>query len=302
MSNEKQATDTLSAMLDQYTQAAAPTKRAQTNVVDLKNYFTTHLKDTEKEATKRIRILPTKDGTTPFIEFHGHKVQVEGQWRTFPCLKHEEEKPCAFCEAYDALRAQGTEAGKDLAKKYSAKKMFIVKVIDRDNEDHGVKFWRFPYNYSKQGILDKIYGVLKAVNKDITNAETGRDLLVILARDQNNRPSVQSISHVDPTPLSEDKALAKTWLEDDRTWQDVYATKPYDFLEILVRGGVPAWDKDEKKFVDKASLKTKEAEDTVGEVTLGVQNVKTTVKTAKALPIVVDPVGTDDVVDDDLPF
>jgi transcription initiation factor IIE alpha subunit len=46
--------------------------------------------------------------------------------------------------------------------------MYIAKVIDRDN-DEGVKFWRFNHDYRKEGIFDKIHGVLNSVkkNKDI---------------------------------------------------------------------------------------------------------------------------------------
>ena len=295
--------DALSAMLKQYeNNANSSTKNGTGKEYDLKNYFTTHLADKEKGATKRVRILPTSDGTTPFKELYGHKAQVDGEHKTFACLKHEMNEDCPFCEANDALRATGKEAQKELAKKYSAKKMYVVKVIDRDNEDHGVKFWRFNHDYRKQGILDKIYGVLQAVNKNITDPETGRDLLVILSRDQNNRPAIQSISHVDPTPLSEDKSLSDEWLNDERTWRDVYAIKPYDFLEIIVKGGVPVWDKVEKKFVDKASLKDKEAEDVKEEITLGVPNVKNGIKTAPKLPVVADVEEDNDDTVDDLPF
>jgi hypothetical protein len=57
---------------------------------------------------------------------------------------------------------------------------------------NGIKFWRFNHDYRKQGIFDKIYGVLEATKQDITDPEKGRDLLVMIARDQNNRPTVAS--------------------------------------------------------------------------------------------------------------
>lgn len=297
--------ETLIAMLAQYQNSSnSSTKNTTNKEYDLKNYFTTHLSDKEKDATKRVRILPTSDGTSPFIELHGHKVQVDGEWKTFACLKHEMKEDCPFCEANDALRATGNEAQKELAKKYNARKMYVVKVIDRDNEDHGVKFWRFNHDYRKQGILDKIYGVLQAVNKDITNPETGRDLLITLSRDSNGRPAINAISHMDPTPLNEDKSLANEWISDERTWKDVYAIKPYEYLEIIVKGGVPVWDKEEKKFVDKVSLKEKEAEDVKEEITLGVPNVKGGITSAPKgkLPVVVDLTDDNDDLIEDLPF
>lgn len=295
-------TNILAAMLKQYESNSNSYTKTEQKTYDLKNYFTTYLKDKEKSATKRIRILPTKDGSSPFVEIHGHKMQVDGEWKTFVCLKHEKGEDCPFCEAREALLASNKESDKELAKKYSAKKMYVVKVIDRDNEADGPKFWRFNHDYRKTGTLDKIYGVLQAVNKDITDPTTGRDLLVMIARDQGNRPVVQSISHVDPTPLSEDADLAKEWLSDERTWEDVYSVKPYEYLEIVVKGGVPTWDKDAKKWVDKASITAPEESDNLDEeLTLGVQNVKSNVTASQAAPQTA-PVAEDEDSDDDLPF
>jgi hypothetical protein len=301
--------NTLSEMLSQYENSSnSYAKKESSKVYDLKNYFTTHLSDKQKSATKRIRIVPIEDGSSPFVQIHGHKMQVDGEWKTFICLKHEKDEDCPFCEAQDALRATGKEQDKELAKKYSARKMYVVKIIDRDNEADGIKFWRFNHDYRKQGILDKIYGVLQAVNKDITDPVTGRDLLVMLARDQGNRPIVQSISHVDPSPLSDDADLSAEWLADARTWEDVYAIKSYDFLEIVVKGGSPTWDKEAKKFVDKASLSVSDEVASLDEeLSLGVSNVKPTVSAAKATqPVatkkmpVVEEESEDE--DDDLPF
>ena len=295
-------TNILAAMLKQYESNTNSYTKTEQKTYDLKNYFTTYLKDKEKSATRRIRILPTKDGSSPFVEVHGHKIQVDGEWKTFVCLKHEKGEDCPFCEAREALLATGKESDKEIAKKYSAKKMYVVKVIDRDNEADGPKFWRFNHDYRKTGTLDKIFGVLQAVNKDITDPETGRDLLVMIARDQNNRPVVQSISHVDPTPLSEDADVAKEWLADERTWEDVYSIKSYEYLEIVVKGGVPTWDKDAKKWVDKASITaTEENEDLDQELTLGVQNVKSNVTASNAAPQTA-PVAEEEDAEDDLPF
>lgn len=297
--------DALTAMLKQYEDNSnSYTKGNQAKEYDLKNYFTTHLADKQKSATKRIRILPTSDNTTPFKEIYGHKMQVDGEWKTFVCLKHEKGEDCPFCEAKEALTASGKESDKELAKKYSAKKMYVVKIIDRDNEADGVKFWRFNHDYRKQGIYDKVYGVLQAIKQNITDAETGRDLLVMIARDQNNRPIVQSISHLDPSPLSDDATLKEQWLSDNRTWEDVYSVKSYDYLEIIVKGGVPTWDKEAKKFVDKNSLTEKESDNLDEELTLGIPNVKSNVVAAKATAVVetTSANDSDETEDDDLPF
>lgn len=289
----------LDAMLAQYEANNKPKyeKSTTAKVYDLKNYFNTHIKDGIKSATKEIRILPTTDGTSPFVEVYGHKMQVDGTWKTFACLKHERNEPCPFCEAREALLATGKDSDKELAKKYNARLMYIVKVIDRSNEDEGVKFWRFNHDWRKEGIYDKIHGVLTAIKKDVTNAQTGRDLSISINRNQNNVPVVSAVASLDQSVLSEDADKATEWLADTRTWEDVYAVKSYDFLEILVKGGTPVWDQEEKKYIDKDS-KVDNHDELKSELTVGVENVKANIKTAETSADV--DVAEDE--DDDLPF
>lgn len=299
MSTEKNALD---AMLAQYEKNNAPkyVKSETAKVYDLKNYFNTYIKEGIKSATKQIRILPTGDGSTPFVEMHAHKVLVDGEWKTFPCLKHEKNETCPFCEARELLLSTGSESDKELAKKYNARKMYVVKVIDREHEEEGVKFWRFNHDYRKEGIYDKIYGVLAAIKKDVTDPETGRDLIISINRNQNNIPVVSAVSHMDPTVLSEDEAQKAEWLSDERTWEDVYSVRSYDYLEIIVKGGVPVWDKDEKCFVDKAALKNEDA-NLESELTMGVENVKASVQAATTSTTQVTTPSVEE-EEDDLPF
>ena len=298
MSNEKNALD---AMLAQYEKNNAPRPvKTEAKVYDLKNYFNTYIKEGIKSATKQIRILPTADGSTPFVEVHTHKVQVDGEWKTFACLKHEKGEACPFCEAREALLATGKESDKELAKKYNARKMYVVKVIDREHEDEGVKFWRFNHDYRKEGIYDKIIGVLNAIKKDVTNAENGRDLLLTINRNMNNIPVVSAVASLDPSTLSEDQETKDLWISDARTWEDVYSVRTYDYLEIIVRGGIPVWDKEEKKFVDKAALTSENADATLeAELTMGVENIKANLQVAETVETTTT---STDVEEDDLPF
>ena len=292
----------LTAMLEQYESNNKPKyEKKGDKVYDLKNYFNTFMKDGIKSATKQIRILPTADGS-PFIEMYGHKMQVDGEWKTFPCLKHEKNEACPFCEAREALLSTGKESDKELAKKYNAKMMYIVKVIDRENEADGVKFWRFNHDYRKEGIYDKIIGVLNAIKKDVTDPTTGRDLLLTINRNQNGAPIVSAVASLDPSVLSEDAEEAKLWMSDVRTWEDVYSVRNYDYLEIIVKGGIPVWDKEKKGFVDKASVKTEGGDGLEAELTLGVENVKASVTAAAEVPVTTPAVAAEADESDDLPF
>lgn len=295
MSKEKTA---LEAMLAQYETNNKPKYEKSEKVYDLKNYFNTFIKEGVKSATKEIRILPTADGSSPFVEMYGHKIQVEGgEWKTFACLKHEKNEPCPFCEAREALLATGKDSDKELAKKYNAKLMYVVKIIDRGAEHEGVKFWRFNHDYRHTGIMDKIYGLMTSLkkDKDFSDAKSGRDLSISINRDQNNRPVVSTIVAQDVTTLSEDAELSKVWLDDTRKWTDVYAVKTYDFLEILVKGETPVWDKEAKKFVSK-ELKAEATDTLEAELTMGVENVKAGVTTATTSS------ATAETESDDLPF
>jgi hypothetical protein len=231
---------------------------------------------------------------------HGHKVMVDGEWKTFPCLKHEKGEACPFCEAREELLATGKDSDKELAKKYNARLMYVVKVIDRDREDEGVKFWRFNHDYRKEGVYDKLYAMITALKKDVTSTETGRDIAITINRNQNGVPVVSGIQALDPTPLSEDSTKLNEWTSDDRTWEDVYSVRTYDYLELIVKGYTPVWDKEEKRFVAKELLKEEETKNTLeSELTMGLETVKSNIQTHTPTSTTVSSVDEDE---DDLPF
>jgi gp32 DNA binding protein like len=301
----------LLAMLNQYENSSNNNSNNKNKkTYNLSNYFTTHLKPNEKEATKRIRIIPTLDDSSPFKEIFGHKFQVDGQWKTFVCMKHTENQgeDCPFCEAYDTLKASNKESHKEFAKKYYHRKMYVVKIIDRDHEDEGVKFWRFNFDYTKKGVFDKIFDLLKIYEEDINDAENGRDLMVKITRNAAGASEISNIqAHPHTSPLSTNKELANQWLNDERTWRDVYSVKPYEYLSILVQGGVPAWDKDNKRYYDSKTTTTKSENETeVEEELVLTPTVKANVQAAKAAPASMPKVSNDEFDDegdvDDMPF
>jgi len=292
----------LEAMLAQYEKNNAPKyEKQEAKTYDLKNYFNTYIPESVKSGTKVIRILPTDTGS-PFVEMHGHKVMVDGEWKTFPCLKHEKGEACPFCEAREELLATGKDSDKELAKKYNARLMYVVKVIDRDNEDEGVKFWRFNHDYRKEGVYDKLYAMITALKKDVTNVETGRDIAITINRNQNKIPVVSGIQALDPSPLSEDKTKVAEWTSDKRTWEDVYSVRNYDYLEVIVRGYTPVWDKEEKRFVAKELLKEEEEtkNNLESELTMGIENVKSNIQAQTATAPTVTATTVED--EEDLPF
>jgi hypothetical protein len=250
----------------------------------MKKYFTTVLPKGSKGEDRRIRILPTPDGSSPFKEVYFHEVQVDGKWVKLYDPK-QEGKRSPLNEVYEGLMMTGVESDKELARQYRSRKFYIVKVIDRDHEQDGPKFWRFKHNAKGDGVLDKIFPIFK--NKgDVTDTEKGRDLIISLTLTKSGTgkeyTAINSVIPEDMGALHEDENVAKTWLEDELTWSDVYSKKGEDYLEMIAKGEVPRWDNDSKKWVSNSS-----SEETIG--------------TPKTSTPVVDPQDDSD-VDEDLPF
>lgn len=251
----------------------------------MKKYFTTVLPKGSTGEERRIRILPTADGSSPFKEVYFHEVQVDGKWVKLYDPR-QEGKRSPLHEVYEGLMMTGVDSDRELARQYRSRKFYIVKVIDRDNEQDGVKFWRFKHNAKGDGVLDKIFPIFK--NKgDITDPTSGRDLIISLSLTKagtgKEYTSISSVIPEDKSPLHEDETVSKQWIEDELTWSDVYSKKPEDYLEMVARGEVPRWDSETKKWI--SNLQTEE--------TIGQPQVVSTP--------VVDP-QVDDEPEEDLPF
>jgi hypothetical protein len=281
--------NSLDAVLAQYEKNSQPASPQRQNISQedrLKRYFSAILQKNEKSAQKRIRILPTKDGSSPFVEVWYHEIQVNGQWvKLYDPSKNENERS-PLTEVYNELMSTGKKEDKDLASQYRSRLFYIVKVIDRDNEQDGVKFWRFKHNYKQEGVLDKILPIWKAKG-NVTDPQNGRDLIIELIKAKTPQGKeytvVQTIMYDDPAPLHSDKGIMEGWLEDELTWNDVYSKKPVEYLEAVSVGETPIWNSELKKYVYGEEA----------EIQLG-GNQKTETK-------VVDPQANDE-PSEDLPF
>ena len=101
-------------------------------------------------------------------------------------------------------------------------------------------------------------------------------------------------------PLSKDIEKANMWLNDPKTWKDVYSLKNAQYLELVVDGKIPVYDKDLGKFVEKTEYdtQTKKEEEAAATEILKENGAQTSA--------VATEVVNNDVVDvndvDDLPF
>jgi len=249
---------TIESVLAQYEknkQAASGSSNKVSQEERMKKYFTTVLPKGARSGEKRIRILPSKDGGSPFVEVYFHEVQVDGNWVKLHDPK-QDGKRSPLNEVYEGLMMTGDEQDKILARQYRSRKFYIVKVIDRENEQDGVKFWRFKHNTKSEGVLDKIYPLFK--NKgDITDPSKGRDLIINLnlSKAGNGREytTITSIIPEDQSQLHTDNDIANSWLADELVWSDVYSRKPEEYLEMVAKGEVPRWDTTTGKYVSNST-------------------------------------------------
>lgn len=245
---------TLDSVLEQYEKSkqGSSTTAKMSQDERMKKYFAAILPQNQKSAQKRVRILPTPDGSSPFKEVWYHEVQVDGKWvKLYDPGKNDNERS-PLNEVYDELMSTGKESDKELAKQYKARKFYIVKVVDRDAEQDGVKFWRFKHNYKNEGVLDKIIPIWRAKG-DITDATNGRDLIIELAKAKTPKGKeytvIQTVMYDDPSPVHADSETMDSWVKDELTWADVYSKKPTEYLEAIARGETPRWDSDLGKYV-----------------------------------------------------
>jgi hypothetical protein len=285
------ATNSLDAVLAQYekSQSSSNTTNKMSSEDRMKKYFAALLKDNEKQGQRKIRILPTPDGSSPFKEVWFHEVQVDGKWQKFydPSKNDNERSP--LNEVYEELMSTGKESDKQLATQYRSRKFYIVKVIDRDNEQDGVKFWRFKHNYKQEGILDKIIPIWKAKG-DITDPDNGRDLILELTKAKTPKGAfytvIQTVMYDDPSSISEDNNEMLEWVGDEMTWEDVYSKQPVEYLEAIARGETPRWDSEKGGYAY--------SNNETSEVSMGGSK-------SVSITEVADPQANDE-IDEELPF
>lgn len=248
-----------------------------------KNYLQARLSDKEASKTLTIRLLPfSPEGGSPFKKVFMHTVKVNKEvapngWKTFVCPTHNKKDgevmgdSCPFCETSAKAKELKSKALDESTKKRygdieflnKVKEMWIVRCIERDHEEDGVKFWLFNSSKKKDGVYDKIMNLAKiraeaAARKgndySIFDLNNGLDLIITLTKTADNKTSIQIVDDGFPSPLTEDFDLGMKWIQDDKNWYDVYTVKSYDYMAIIAQGGIPIFNKELNKYVDKEEM------------------------------------------------
>lgn len=253
-------------------------KPTSENTFDVKNYLQTTLDKNEQEKTLTIRLLPfTKESETPFEKVYAHLIKVDKEvqangWKRLICPhKNKPNEPiekCPFCstaeEAKKLKYATSSQVEKDkyyeIEKANKSNEMWIVRCIERGHEEDGPKFWMFSHQGKKRdGIYDKMIAIndsrrKKDPNYSIFDLNVGKDLDVTIKRTVDNKLSITITDNDERTPLTDNVEMGISWIENTKTWQDVFKVKQYEYMEILINGGVPIYDKEQKCYVDKKTI------------------------------------------------
>lgn len=256
---------------------------------DPKNYL--DLKLQEHEATKRVRVrfLPiSSTDSTVFFDITTHALKVDKEiarsgFKSYVCLNDKNvnsEEECPICKKSKELFDKSAEArknGNDALSKslfkeacsLKKKRTFIARVIDRDHEDEGVKFWRFNENSKGEGIYDKLMSLYNTRKQEsiedgdgeynIFDLYEGKDIIINVVKSQipdgfggmKDTIAYNITDSGNKKPLSEDVEKANGWLTDPKTWKDVYSNKTADYLELVVNGKIPVYNKELGKYVEK---------------------------------------------------
>ena len=298
-----------------------------------KNYLQARLANNETSKILTIRLLPfSPEGGSPFKKVFMHTVKVNKEvapngWKTFVCPTHNKKDGevmgdgCPFCEtSAKARELKSKSLDEPTKKKYGdveflnkVKEMWIVRCIERGHEDDGVKFWLFNSSKKKDGVYDKIMNLARIRSESaarkgntysIFDLNNGLDLIITLTRTADNKTSIQIVDDGFPSPLTDNYELGMSWIQDEKNWYDVYTVKSYDYMAIIAMGGVPVFNKELGKYVDKEEMnkikeeaEQKRIEDELTEETRDYSEV------ANSNEIIVDASNTaDDDSEEDLPF
>lgn len=287
-----------------------------------KNYLNVRLKNGESVKKIKIRILPiTPTNPTPFLVLKTHSLKVDSAisrsgYKSFICLddphldQDSNKGKCPLCAKADELFAESKKETNEVVRKtlfktacsYKTKETFVVRVIDRDHEDEGVKFWRFNAHSDGTGCYDKLMDIYENRKQEsiesgddepynVFDLNNGKDFIITLKYNESTKKTTIEIGDAGRgTPLSDDYEKAMSWINDEKTWNDIYAAKSHEYIQIVANGEIPVFNKEEGKWVARVDDNSEQEENIQIANSVLSQSVN------------IQPTTTIEEEDDDLPF
>lgn len=227
---------------------------------------------------------------------------------------------------------EAKEPWRELANSNTANEYAIIRCIERGHEDEGPKFWKFGIRSDEKDPMHSIIKLFKTRKNEsieekygekffekpieqqkaemerdgfepanILDIYNGKDLKLTInaVRTKNgeltDKVTIDIADYGSFKPISQNEEEIDRWVNDPKVWSDVFTVKPYEYLDIVSKGGVPYFDKKENKWVewkDDAQTTKKVTKEDI-EVT---EDIKESASAAKQMDVVKQE------VDGDLPF
>jgi hypothetical protein len=163
-----------------------------------------------------IRFLPAPDGEDlPFVKVYSHAFQGPGGWLIDQCLTTVNQK-CPICEHNSGLWNNGTDAGKEVARKQKRKLTYVSNIYvikDPANPENEGK--NFIFKYGKK-IFDKLTAAMQPEFEDETPIDPfdfwqGANFK-LKAKNVAGYRNYDSSEFANPAPLlDDDDALEAIW-------------------------------------------------------------------------------------------
>ena len=136
---------------------------------------------------------------------------------------------------------------------------------------------------------------------NVFDLNNGKDFIITLQYVPSTEKTTLTISDAGKeTPLSKDVNKAMSWVNDEKTWTDLYSLKPFEYLELVSSGKVPYFNKDAQKWVDKATMSNEDI--AAAEARKILENGGTSENATKPIDTTPQLENEQDVEGDDLPF
>jgi len=174
-----------------------------------------------------VRIVPSVfNKSNPFKEVYMH-YGINNKTMVSPITFGEKDPIVEFAQG---LRKSSNKDDWQLAKKLEPKMRVLVPVVVRGEEDKGVRLWEF----GKQVYMDLLKFAEDEDIGDFTDPITGRDITVETV-DKATTGLMYNTSTVrvrtKTTPLSEDAAKVKLWLETQPNPVEQFKRYPYEEMK-----------------------------------------------------------------------
>ena len=262
----------------------------------------------------------------PFCEMNRYAYKKKEEMKQ---KKEEAEKNGEYDEA--STYAAEEERWTDISVKNKASKVAIMRGIERGAEEDGPKFLKVNVRTDEKDLMHYITKLFKDRRQEsideakeenggvlpedfepenILDTYEGKDLKITVSRvfTKDGKPTDKTtISVVDygkKKPLSVNQEDIDKWIDDEKVWSDVFVVKPYDYLEIIQDGGIPFYDKENKKWVPKIKKKAEDEEAKEKRIETASRSADEAINRAKEKAVSVNEEPEEDNEEDteDLPF